>query len=43
MQAWSFIVAAYAVTFVGTGGVAFAAWRAMRRAEAQAEGLSKRA
>lgn len=35
MNAWPFVIAAYAVTLGGTGLVMLASWRAMRRAEQQ--------
>jgi len=34
MNAWPFVIAAYAVALGGTGAVALLSWRAMRRAEA---------
>lgn len=42
MNHWPFIIAAYALTFIGTAGVTFLSWRAMRGAEAAADRLSKR-
>jgi hypothetical protein len=39
MNHWPFIIAAYALTIVGTGGVTLWAFAAMRRAEALAEHL----
>jgi hypothetical protein len=36
---WPFVIAAYAVTLVGTVLIAGASWRAMRRAEAAADAL----
>ncbi|HTU10900.1 MAG TPA: heme exporter protein CcmD [Allosphingosinicella sp.] len=39
---WPFIVAAYAITILGTLAVTFWAWRAMRKAERDAEALSRR-
>lgn len=42
MNHWAFITAAYAVTLLGTGGLALASWIAMRRAEASAESLRGR-
>ena len=30
---WAFVIAAYAVTFAGSGGLSLWAWAAMRRAE----------
>ncbi|MET0360389.1 MAG: hypothetical protein ABW048_01430 [Sphingobium sp.] len=43
MNTWPFVVAAYAITLVGTVAVSVASWRAMRRAEAAADRLSDRA
>ncbi|CAA9532656.1 MAG: hypothetical protein AVDCRST_MAG62-2028 [uncultured Sphingomonas sp.] len=42
MNQWSFVIAAYAVTLGGTGGMLAWAWLALRRAEARAERLSER-
>jgi len=42
MSHWPFIIAAYAVTLLGTAGLTLWSWAAMRRAEAEAEGLSRR-
>ena len=39
MSHWGFIIAAYAVTIVGTVGLVWASWAAMRRAERQADAL----
>ncbi len=39
---WPFIIAAYAITLVGTLAVTFWSWRAMRRAERDAEALNRR-
>lgn len=39
MNQWAFVIAAYAVTALGTGLVSLTSWRAMRRAEAAAEAL----
>lgn len=36
MNHWPFVVAAYAATFVGTGGILLWSWTAMRRAEREA-------
>jgi hypothetical protein len=36
MNAWPFVIAAYALTLGASGGVALVAWLAMRRAEAAA-------
>jgi hypothetical protein len=38
---WPFILAAYAVTLLGTAGVALWSWAAMRRAEADAGALRR--
>ncbi|HEY9552681.1 heme exporter protein CcmD [Allosphingosinicella sp.] len=39
MNHWSFIIAAYALTIVGTLGVTLWSFAAMRRAEAEADAL----
>ncbi|MDT9597782.1 hypothetical protein [Sphingosinicella rhizophila] len=39
MNPWPFIIVAYALTFVGTGGLVWQSLVAMRRAEAEAEAL----
>lgn len=39
---WPFVIAAYAVTFVGAGGLTLWAYLALRRAEARAEALRDR-
>lgn len=41
MNHWPFVFAAYAVTLIGTAGLASWSWAAMRRAEADAEALRK--
>ena len=41
MSHWPFIIGAYAVTLLGTAGLALWSWAAMRRAEADAEALRK--
>ncbi|WP_448661060.1 heme exporter protein CcmD [Sphingomonas sp. CJ20] len=41
MNHWAFVTAAYAVTLIGTGGLALASFLAMRRAEAAAESLRR--
>jgi hypothetical protein len=38
---WAFVTAAYAVTLVGTGGLAAWAWLSMRSAEAAADSLRR--
>jgi hypothetical protein len=43
MNHWAFVTAAYVVVSVGAGGIALLSWLAMRRAEAAADALSKRA
>lgn len=40
MNQWPFIIAAYALTALGTLGLSLASWRAMRAAEAQAQALT---
>lgn len=42
MNPWPFIIAAYALTIVGTLGLTGASLAAMRRAEAEAERLGNR-
>ena len=42
MNQWALVIAAYAVTAVGTAIVTIVSWRAMRSAERQAERLSDR-
>lgn len=42
MNHWAFIVAAYAVTLLGTFGVTLLSYLAMRRAERRAEALRDR-
>ena len=42
MNAWPFILAAYALTILGTLGVTAWSFAAMRRAEAEAASLSER-
>ena len=39
MNHWPFILAAYALTIVGTAALALASWGAMRRAERAAASL----
>jgi hypothetical protein len=39
---WPFIVAAYAIAVLGTLAVTIWSWQAMRKAERDAEALSKR-
>lgn len=39
MSHWPFIIGAYAVTLVGTAGVTFWSWSAMRRAERDADAV----
>ena len=41
MNHWPFIIGAYALTLLGTLGVTFWSWSAMRRAEADAEALRR--
>lgn len=42
MDQWSFVLAAYAVTLAGTGGLLVWAYAAMRRAEQRADRLGER-
>jgi len=39
---WAFVIAAYAVALVGTGGLTLWAYLALRRSEARAEALRDR-
>lgn len=39
MSHWTFILAAYALTAIGTIGLAWSSWATMRRAERQVEAL----
>ncbi len=41
MNHWPFIIAAYALTLLGTAGVTAWSWAAMRRAEADADALRR--
>lgn len=41
MNHWPFIIAAYAITALGVGGISWASWRAMRTAEARADALKR--
>lgn len=41
MNPWPFVIAAYALTFLGTAGLSLASWRAMRAAERRADALTK--
>lgn len=41
MNHWAFVIAAYAVTALGTVGLSLASYLAMRRAEAAAESLRR--
>ena len=42
MNHWPFIIAAYAITIAGTGGIAIWSFVAMRRAEARADAVTGR-
>jgi hypothetical protein len=42
MNHWPFIIAAYAITILGTGGITLWSFVAMRRAEARAEAVTRR-
>jgi len=42
LQAWPFVIAAYAVAGIGTVALVVASWIAMRRAEKRAEALDRR-
>jgi hypothetical protein len=39
MNHWAFVIAAYAVTALGAGGLAAASYLAMRKAEAAADAM----
>ena len=39
MNHWTFVIAAYGVTLLGTGGLAIASYLAMRKAEAAADAI----
>ncbi len=41
MNPWPFVIAAYALTLIGTIGVTAISWRAMRRAESEAAKLGR--
>lgn len=41
MNAWPFIYAAYAISLAATAGLTGLSWRAMRRAEGEAERLGR--
>ena len=41
MNHWPFIIAAYALTILGTLGVTLWSWTAMRRAEGEADALRR--
>jgi hypothetical protein len=42
MNPWPFVIAAYAVTVAGAGGLVLWAWLSMRSAEALADSLKRR-
>jgi hypothetical protein len=42
MNPWPFVIAAYAIAFAGTASLVLWSWIAMRRAEADADTLSRR-
>ena len=42
MNPWPFVIAAYAVSIIGTAGLLLGSWRKMRSAEAAANALSNR-
>jgi Heme exporter protein D (CcmD) len=43
MNHWAFVIAAYAVTGIGTLALMLWAWRSMRSAEQQADSIKSRA
>ncbi len=42
MNHWPFIIAAYALTLLGTGGIALGSYAAMRKAERDADAITRR-
>ena len=42
MNHWPFIIAAYALTILGTAALVLWSWSAMRRAESQADRLRRK-
>ena len=42
MNPWPFVIAAYGIAFAGTAALTLWSWIAMRRAEADADALSRR-
>jgi hypothetical protein len=42
MNQWAFVIAAYALTALATGGLVVVSWLSMRRAEAEAEASRRR-
>ncbi|HEY6917260.1 MAG TPA: heme exporter protein CcmD [Allosphingosinicella sp.] len=42
MNHWPFIIASYALTFLGVGGLTLWAYVVMRRAEREAEAVTRR-
>jgi len=42
MNHWPFIIASYGLTLVGTSVLAFSSYAAMRRAEAEAEAVTRK-
>ena len=42
MNPWPFVIAAYAITILGTASLALWSWIAMRRAEADADKMNVR-
>ena len=41
MNPWPFVIAAYAITFLGTAGLSIASWHAMAAAERRAQSLRR--
>lgn len=41
MNPWPFVIAAYALTALGTALISFQSWRAMRAAERRADALRR--
>jgi hypothetical protein len=41
MDPWPFVIACYALTFIGTAGLTLASWRAMVAAERRADQIRR--
>ena len=42
MNQWAFVIAAYGLTLLATGGLIAVSWVSMRRAESEAEAFRRR-